>query len=338
LYEQNKNEDNSGGNININNNSNSIDKLNIMRQTYFDLDGIPLTKEMMLSSFKMKSKPNNYLPVEFKQQNITSDKIYASFLQDKKISYLNNIVGFRNLKHLYLNNNKIQSLENFNFPSLNILELSDNFIRKIENLQTLPNLQNLNLEKNLICRLENISENKFLELLNLSNQYLTQFQIFEICHQTIPEDNNVSTLFLDNCNLYDPSELLIFQNIKKLKINSNKISDISLVLACVKNMKYLEVLNISNNPFIEKHKTYRNLVVIACKFLREIDDKLVTENEKLFLNSFYMRKFGHGVSGNKKIEVKENLEHGISISKMNIKQERNNFYKKSSSVSKFYYK
>jgi hypothetical protein len=266
--------------------------LEIIRSIYYELeeDDLKLSSEILLNGFKMKNKPGNCLP-NFKQADVTPTKIYASFLNDKKITHLCHQPEFINLKHLYLNNNKIQILEQLHFPNLNILELSNNLIRKIENLENLKFLTSLNLEKNMISRLENIQYNVNLETLNLSKQSLTKYQIFDIDQETIFPDNIITTLLLNNSSLADPSPLNLFKNLKKIKLNNNKIYDFTLLLEGLKNSEFLDYLTVANNPFTENNKNYRDLLVIRCKGMTELDDKTITDNEKRYVNSFYARKF-----------------------------------------------
>jgi hypothetical protein len=223
--------------------------LTIIKETIYDLRGITLTKEILMQSFKLKNKPNSYLPKDFKDENITADKLYASFLQDRKIAFIDNLEGFKNLRHLYLNNNKLQTITRLNFPNLIIFELSNNFIRKIENLELLKNLENLNLEKNCVSKLENIKENIYLDTINLNKQALTKFQKFEIDEESINPDNRIKSLLLENVNFEDPSKLVNFPYLKKLKINNNKIYDLTLLVAGLKPMIDLETLYVANNPF-----------------------------------------------------------------------------------------
>lgn len=305
--------------------------LTIIKQTIYDFKGITLTKEILMQSFKLKNKPSNYLPKDFKDENITADKLYASFLQDKKICFIDNLEGFRNLRHLYLNNNKLQILTRLNFPNLMIFELSNNFIRKIENLDLLINLEVLNLEKNCISKLENIQENLYLDTINLNKQALTKFQNFEIDQATINLDNRIKNLLLENNNFEDASKLVIFPYLKKLKVNNNKIYDLTFLIEGLKPMIDLEVLFVASNPFTETTKSYRDVIVIRCPNILELDDKTVTNNEKLYVNSLYARKFksstGNKQSGKAMPLVNQNkqlsnLKLNLKVNKFDINEER----------------
>lgn len=293
----------------------------ILENMTYELHGINATKETFMNSFKLKKKPNNYLPKDFKINNFTADKLYASFLQDRKIGFVEQTKCFVNLRHLYLNNNKLQKIENMNFPNLKILELSNNFIKKIENLDMCSKLETLNLEKNLICRLENLKENILLECLNIRKQVLTQFQRFEIVCDSLYSSNIVSSLQLDYCNIYNPSDLIFFKKLKILRLNNNKIFESAHLINALNNLTELETLSISNNPFIDENKSVRDIIVLNCPNLQDLDGKTVSNNEKLYINSLYYRKFRNKVEINKKIENSKNQSNSqlnINVNKINI--------------------
>lgn len=289
---------------------NSSDKkpsfLSIIREVFYDLDGIHLSKEILINSFKLKSMPNNTLPKHLKHENIKPDKIFASFLQNRNIAFITHLDGFINLKHLYLNNNKIQKIENLNFPSLTILELSHNYIRKIENLDDLVLLQTLNLEKNFISQLENISQNINLDSINLNRQILTKNQIMEINPEGIYTKNIITNLFLEDCNLYDASQLIFFPHLKNLQLANNRIFDLNIFLQCLKPMDNLINLTIKNNPLTELNKHYKDYILIRCGSLEEIDGKTITQNEKQYVNSLYVRKMITKKNSAKNVKENEN--------------------------------
>jgi Leucine-rich repeat (LRR) protein len=294
--------------------------LTIIRNTFNELGGVALSKEMLMNSFKMKGKSNSYLPNYLKESNINPSQIFSAFLSEKNISFLNYYEGFKNLKYLYLGSNKIQKVEALNFPNLLVLDLSNNFIRKIENIENLSNLTTLNLEKNLIPTLENISNLGFLDTLNLSKQGLTTNQIFEINLENFPIDNSLTSLYLDGNNLVDPSSLIILRNIRKLKLNDNKIVDIALLLDCLKEMSLLEDLSVGSNPFIETLRNFRDMIILRCPCIREIDNKTVTNNEAQYVNKLYSMKFGIKT---KKEDVAEQMsEMKLDIIKYEKKKSR----------------
>ena len=66
--------------------------------------------------------------------------------------------------------------------SLDVLDLHDNRISKIENLKNLTNLRIINLSNNLIKTLEIPYQLKFLNELNLRKNVICEVR--EICHLT----------------------------------------------------------------------------------------------------------------------------------------------------------
>ena len=85
------------------------------------------------------------------------------------------------------------------------------------------------------------------------------------------------------------------------------------ILTVCKSCPYLESINVLKNPFIQENKTtYRNFIIIACKNLNEIDEKEITNNEKVYVNNLFMRKYGNKEKKQPKPK-KENLASGLTI-------------------------
>jgi len=279
-----------------------ISILDMIRNSFYEFDGIHLTKDLLIKGFKLKSKPNNCLPKHFQEKNISSEDISASVLSSKKIISLDPLDGFSNLMYLYLNDNQIQKLENLNFGKLVYLDLSNNLIRKIENLENLIQLEHLNLEKNCISILENLKSNQNLEFLNISKQYLTKNQIFTIDENFISEENRLTTILLDSNNINDITSLKILTNLEKLTLNDNILYEFNLVVEVLSHLIFLKNLNLFKNPFIEAFKNYRDVIILQNKNLEEFDEKTVTDNEKNYIRSLFHLKY----SKNKKEKVQSN--------------------------------
>jgi hypothetical protein len=300
------------------------DMCSVIKNMYFDLGGIAITKEMIMNGFKMKGK-NAFLPTHLKENNINPSQIFSSFLSQKGLSSLINYDGFKNLKYLYLSDNKIQSIVAMNFPNLLQLDLTNNYIRRIENLDGLLNLTTLSLDKNLIKVLEGISSLRYLDTLTLSKQGLTSNQVFEINPQDYPVDNSLTTLSLDHNNLFDPTPLAVMRRLTKLKLNDNKIYDIGPLLDALNDMCLLEELSIASNPFIDTNRNFRDLVILRCGSLKEIDNKTVTSNELQYVNKLYSKK----MTSNKMLKkVSQDMgDMRLDIAKVEGSQLKNNFNK-----------
>ena len=328
--------------INFRNIRNAITGLDKYQQIIFLLnsplkyDGseIILDSQLILKSFiNGTSTPNFCKMNKFQTQNLKPSSLYSANLQKFKITQLpkNKIDGFVNLKNLYLDSNRIQEIKGLFFPNLEELNLSDNYIRKIENLEGCPKLKILNLSYNNIHILENIQNNIYLENINLSNQYIPNFISFIIK----PNNNPIKVLNLENVNLeFIP---IHFPYLEEINIKNNQIKEMMEILTVVKNSIYLRKINCLGNPFILGNKAnYRNFIIIAGKNLEEVDEKEVKENEKIYVNQLYNRKFGkHQIKTKEKNEIdigKENLIVTKVPSKQNIKYNNSpnvpyNFYK-----------
>ena len=106
-------------------------------------------------------------------------------LNGKKISHIDALDKYINLKELYLNQNYITEMKGLeNLKSLEVLNLGFNNISKIENISHLSNLQILDLSNNLIREFKI----EFLPKENLIYLYMYYNPFFKIC-------NNLRTIF-----------------------------------------------------------------------------------------------------------------------------------------------
>ena len=277
-------------------------------------NSINLKGDLIIKDFKSSTNvPNFCLPTKFQSQNLKHNSLYSSNLTAKRIGKISIEDDFTNLKQLYLDDNRIQKIENLNLPNLEILSLANNYVRKIENLENLPNLQNLNLSNNLIQIFEGVGYNQRLQEIDLSNQYIPKFINFVIRPQCVAPNNMIQNINLENSNILDPKGLIQFPYLRILNLKENVIYEMMDILTVCKSCPYLESINVLKNPFIQENKTtYRNFIIIACKNLNEIDEKEITNNEKVYVNNLFMRKYGNKEKKQPKPK-KENLSSGLTI-------------------------
>lgn len=278
---------------------------------------ISLDGDMILKSFINETPTPNFCKMnKFQTQNLKNSSLYSANVQKFRITKIQTnpkIDGFTNLKHLYLDSNNLQKIQGLFFPNLEELSLSDNYIRKIEGLSGCPNLKTLNLSYNMIHILENIQYNPKLENINISNQYIPKYIVFYIKPNCSFPNNIVSSINIENSNLVNTAAAMTqFKYLQEVNIKNNFIQEMMDVLTIVKNCPYLRKINCLNNPFIAANKsTYRNFIVIAGKNLIEVDEKEVKDNEKIYVNNLYSRKFGK-----KKPKSREKVE--LDIGKQNL--------------------
>ena len=128
---------------------------------------------------------------------------------------------------------------------------------------------------------------------------------------SIPSPNPIKILNLENINLYTIPNIS-FPFLQEINIKNNQIGEMMDILSIVKNSPYLRKINCLGNPFILENKSnYRNFILIAGKNLEEVDEKEIKENEKIYVNQLYNRKFGK-----KKLKTKEKNE--LDIGKENL--------------------
>ena len=276
---------------------------------------IILDSDLILKSFiNGTSTPNFCKMNKFQTQNLKPSSLYSANLQKFKITKLPKIPieGFTNLKNLYLDSNRLQKIQGLHFPNLEELSLSDNYIRKMENLGGCPKLKTLNLSYNNIHILENIQNNLYLENINISNQFIPKFIVFIIKSNCCLPNNRISNINIENSNLVSSAPMSQFPYLQEVNLKNNQIDEMMDILSVVKNCPYLRKINCLNNPFISANKsTYRNFIIIAGRNLIEVDEKEVKENEKIYVNQLYNRKFGK-----KRAKSREKID--VDIGKQNL--------------------
>jgi len=108
-----------------------------------------LTLKEMINLFSTNKKMKAM--IEKKKKELESYKLWLSKLPNPQ-NYT--IEELDKETKLYLYDNNITNIPNFNLPKLQLLDLSDNKLKKIPMLILLPNLQILNLTDNPLSKTE----------------------------------------------------------------------------------------------------------------------------------------------------------------------------------------
>ena len=151
---------------------------------------------------------------------------------------------------LNLSSNFITKIQNLNLGSLKSLDISNNKISVIENLENLTKLQVLNLQCNRIHSLFLLNPLNFLLSLDLSYNPIFDFPYSNI----FP---NLTSLTLDYCYIDSFQSINTFKNLKRLSLSHNKITE-DIVL----ELPLLEYLNVSYNK-ISTLQAFVNLVSLT---------------------------------------------------------------------------
>lgn len=236
---------------------------------------------LFLKSFcsKEKPNPNPLLELSLINQNlkaipieIIKDSQQLKFLnlEENQIEKITNLDSLTKLYSLNLNKNLIKKIENISkLENLEKLSLNYNLIEQIENCEQNLHLKILSIGKNKISSIESIeSQVLYIEELILSENRI----------KYIPENFSLPYLrFLDlnenkikklNDFLYCPclEKLLLIGNkiegdnikpifkycnrLREIDLSFNKIEYLSFVLGILRKNQNIEIINVSNNPFI----------------------------------------------------------------------------------------
>ena len=187
----------------------------------------------------------------FKNENY--DNLDLSKLNNKLVNkVLKSKIFIENkskIKHLFINESKINSLENLLLcENLETLDISDNELLELPIIG--KKIKELNLNNNKIKDINILEKFNNLEILDSCNNNLKYLPRLDNCKIINIDNNNV-----DNMYHYYPK-------LEKFYANNNKLKEI-------KNIPNLEYLEISNNN-INKISDFDKLKEIVCNNLKKI--------------------------------------------------------------------
>lgn len=189
---------------------------------------------------------SNYHNDDAKNPFGLDDIIGARFNTSNIQDLINHKLRFNSNKSLNLNNLKLtkipKELNGLNttvLREIEILDLSNNEIEKIENLSKLINLKELHLKNNKIEKIENLDNLLKLEKLSLNGNLITTTE-------GLNELTNLQELNLNNNKIEKIENLLFFSSglnqLSSLKISHNQIKRIEN-LGFLENLKVLTLTN-----------------------------------------------------------------------------------------------
>ncbi|XP_074589692.1 protein phosphatase 1 regulatory inhibitor subunit PPP1R7 homolog [Curcuma longa] len=190
-----------------------------LRQNLFDDEGVePISRWNSLAGLIEIIFRDNKL------RKIPDVIIFKSLLvfdvSFNEIASLNGLSKISNtLKELYVSNNEIKKIEELeHFHLLQILELGSNRLRVMENLQTLTNLQELWLGRNRI-RTVDLCGLKCIRKISLQSNRLTSMIGLQECIM-------LEELYLSHNGIQKMEGLSTLENLRVLDISSNKLTAI----------------------------------------------------------------------------------------------------------------
>ena len=141
-------------------------------------------------------------------------------LNGKKLSHIDALDKYTNLKELYLNQNYISEIKGLdNLLNLQVLNLSFNNISKIENIKHLSNLEVLDLSNNLIkeFNIELLPKQNLLYLYTYYNPFFKEVKILEYRSKIIINFEKIERI--DKLDISDRERLLLIDS-SNLKYNN----------------------------------------------------------------------------------------------------------------------
>ena len=225
-----------------------VEEINLSKNTIKN-DGI---KDLVKIDFRklkiLNLSENNISNMEsFETKNYELEVLDLSSNKITKLDFLQN---FENLKELNLKNNEITSIKVFGkckFQNLEKLNLESNELTSIEVLEkcNFENLEELNLNKNEI---KNIDILEKVDLKNLKCLYLLDNKISNINILKTIEFDKLEKLVLSKNKIEDANPIFENEHLKELKyliLFHNKISDIKSIEKSV--FSNLKILNLRKN-------------------------------------------------------------------------------------------
>ncbi|KAL9655537.1 hypothetical protein ABK040_002204 [Willaertia magna] len=248
-------------------NKNEIKKESVV--TFLEGD---ITKELILK----KSLKN------CKNLNLFFKKLTHLNLNNCNINEIINLENLINLRVLYLYNNKIKIIKNLN-KNINLIHLylHHNLIEKIEGLNNLLNLEKLYLNNNKIKYLENLNHLKNLKELYLQNQNINEFKILD----SLQNLQNLNILDLSNNHMNEIINIKDLNNLNILDLSKNNLQNLNEILFILENNKFLNNLNLLNNPICNDYK-FRDFIILNSSIELNILNNLeITNYQREFLIS-----------------------------------------------------
>ena len=210
-------------------------------------------------------------------------------LNGKKLSHIDALDKYVNLKELYLNQNYITEIKGLdNLKNLQVLNLAFNNISKIENIKHLSNLEILDISNNLIkeFKIELLPNENLIYLYTYYNPFFKNIKILEYRSDIIINFNKIERIdkldindrerliLIDKSNLKFPNRLKSLDFIQKHYDNYNKRSqDIFNIFKQKIDSDINNVLEKKKNKTLKKSESNRS------DSSSNIESKMTTTNE-----------------------------------------------------------
>lgn len=248
-----------------------------------------------------------YLNLHLSEFDLKDISLLHSYghLQKVNLSYncLGDIAALSNMKHLVeldVSHNQLEKLLDFSPPAaLRVANFSHNKITSMPDLSDYKHLIKLHLDHNEILDIAGLSMCQSLSVLTLSNNHIStieglddlKLKTLSLSHNKLMKIENLDSLTqlqnldLSGNNIFSLSGFTAKHRIFRLNMAENQISELDEVEHLVQ-IKSLWYLDLSNNPVIDQ-EDYRKSVVYIMQQLKELDQKVVTVEEKVAASNLF---------------------------------------------------
>jgi len=233
---------------------------------------------------------DDYLLETIFYKELGTTKVYHKnyiTLQRKGIHAVGTLTKCQNITHCYLQNNRISRIENIKcMPRVRYLYLQDNKIASMSGIEFLHGLQILYINSNrlsVIGSLENCTE---LEELHVENQELPSFDSIYFDPLSL-QGIAFSLRLLDTSgnNIKSIEPFACLKNLEELIASNNDISDLQTTCWTICHMPLLSVLNLLENPVIKANRFQMNILA-STKQLKELNGSEVSSINRKFCSGF----------------------------------------------------
>ncbi|KAF5401418.1 protein phosphatase 1 regulatory subunit 42 [Paragonimus heterotremus] len=234
------------------------------------------------STSNLKKRKIDQTPEQYLKQ------ITHLYLNGKRLDELGPELSLcKNLNVLYLYDNALKEIPDLSVvPQLTHLYLQNNHISRIDNLSSLSRLEKLFLSRNCITVVEGLEGLSSLHELRVDNQRLTPGESLLFDDQTVISlAKNLTRLDVAGNYLDSLEDFIPLSCLSHFCASNNQLDSITELTKVLSSWPRLKQLELYGNPVMSKPRA-RDAIIISSKSLEILDDKLIPQPTRRFLENW----------------------------------------------------
>ncbi|KAL1461289.1 hypothetical protein WDU94_013199 [Cyamophila willieti] len=250
---------------------------------------VVLTNELISKWSKIPTIKSSKSADKVPKKKILMSHLY---LNDRRISSIEDIAEFGSVSTIYLHNNQLTSLNNIGcLVNLTHVYLQRNKIKYISGLENLAKLQKLYLGYNEISVVEGLEHQSRLQLLHIECQNLEPGSSLYFDPRTLSTlQTCLQDLDVSHNHIGSIVDLQCLISLKHVNLSENELANLDEVCSSVHEWPNVVNIQMTGNP-VCKQTNYRQRVLLACSYtLKTLDSKQVSPITKVFLQKFEEEK------------------------------------------------